>query len=123
MNGREIQVTVDSLAREKSVPREVVFGALELALADATKQLLPEENAEVRVAVDRESGSYEAYRRWLVVPDEPGLQEPGHQTTLPDAKNLDAEVEVDDYVEELLPKQEASLGRRFAQDAKQAILH
>jgi transcription termination factor NusA len=122
MNGREILVTVDVLAREKNVPREVVFGALELALADAAKQLLPEEKAEVRVAVDRESGSYEVYRRWLVVPDEASLQEPGHQITLSDAKNLDTKAEVDDYIEELLPKQEESMGRRFAQDAKQAIL-
>jgi N utilization substance protein A len=76
----------------------------------------------VRVAVDRESGDYEAYRRWLVVPDEAGLQEPGHQIILSDAKDLDAEVEVDDYIEELLPKQEETLGRRFAQDTKQVIL-
>ena len=122
MNGKEILMTVDVLAREKNVPREVVFGALELALAAATKKLLPEEDAEVRVAVDRESGDYEAYRRWLVVPDEAGLQEPGHQIIQSDAKDLDAEVEVDDYIEELLPKQEETLGRRFAQDTKQVIL-
>jgi N utilization substance protein A len=122
VNGKEILMTVDVLAREKNVPREVVFGALELALAAATKKLLPEEDAEVRVAVDRESGDYEAYRRWLVVPDEAGLQEPGHQIILSDAKDLDAEVEVDDYIEELLPKQEETLGRRFAQDTKQVIL-
>ena len=122
MNGKEILMTVDVLAREKNVPRETVFGALELALAAATKKLLPEEDAEVRVAVDRESGDYEAYRRWLVVPDEAGLQEPGHQIILSDAKDLDAEVEVDDYIEELLPKQEETLGRRFAQDTKQVIL-
>ena len=122
MNGKEILMTVDVLAREKNVPREVVFGALELALAAATKKLLPEEDAEVRVAVDRETGDYEAYRRWLVVPDEAGLQEPGHQIILSDAKDLDAEVEVDDYIEELLSKQEETLGRRFAQDTKQVIL-
>jgi len=122
VNGKEILMTVDVLAREKNVPRETVFGALELALAAATKKLLPEEDAEVRVAVDRESGDYEAYRRWLVVPDEAGLQEPGHHIILSDAKDLDAEVEVDDYIEELLAKQEETLGRRFAQDTKQVIL-
>jgi N utilization substance protein A len=122
MNGREILMTVDVLAREKNVPRDVVFGALELALAAATKKLLPEDDAEVRVAVDRDSGEYEAYRRWLVVPDEAGLQEPGHQIILSDARDLDPEVEVDDYIEELLAKQEESLGRRFAQDTKQVIL-
>jgi N utilization substance protein A len=122
MNGREILMTVDVLAREKNVPRDVVFGALELALAAATKKLLPEDDAEVRVAVDRDSGEYEAYRRWLVVPDEAGLQEPGHQIILSDARDLDPEVEVDDYIEELLAKQDESLGRRFAQDTKQVIL-
>ena len=122
MNGREILMTVDVLAREKNVPRDVVFGALELALAAATKKLLPEDDAEVRVAVDRDSGEYEAYRRWLVVPDEAGLQEPGHQIILSDARDLDPEVEVDDHIEELLAKQDESLGRRFAQDTKQVIL-
>jgi N utilization substance protein A len=122
MNGREILMTVDVLAREKNVPRDVVFGALELALAAATKKLLPEDDAEVRVSVDRDSGEYEAYRRWLVVPDEAGLQEPGHQIILSDARDLDPEVEVDDYIEELLAKQDESLGRRFAQDTKQVIL-
>jgi N utilization substance protein A len=122
MNGREILMTVDVLAREKNVPRDVVFGALELALAAATKKLLPEDDAEVRVAVDRDTGDYEAFRRWLVVPDEAGLQEPGHQIILSDAKDLDPEVEVDDYIEEQLAKQEETLGRRFAQDTKQVIL-
>jgi N utilization substance protein A len=122
MNGREILMTVDVLAREKNVPRDVVFGALELALAAATKKLLPEDDAEVRVAVDRETGEYEAFRRWLVVPDEAGLQEPGHQIILSDARDLDPEVEVEDYIEEQLAKQEETLGRRFAQDTKQVIL-
>ncbi|MFO0145205.1 MAG: transcription termination factor NusA [Betaproteobacteria bacterium] len=122
MNGREILMTVDVLAREKNVPRDVVFGALELALAAATKKLLPEDDAEVRVAVDRDTGDYEAFRRWLVVPDEAGLQEPGHQIILSDAKDHDPEVEVDDYIEEQLAKQEETLGRRFAQDTKQVIL-
>jgi N utilization substance protein A len=122
MNGREILMTVDVLAREKNVPREIVFGALESALAAATKKLFIEEDVEVRVALDRESGEYDAFRRWLVVPDEAGLQEPGHQIILSDARELDPDVEVDDYIEEQLPKQNESLGRRFAQDTKQVIL-
>ncbi len=122
MNGREILLTVDVLAREKNVPREVVFGALEAALAGATKKLFDEEDVDIRVAVDRETGDYEAFRRWLVVPDEAGLQEPGHQVILSDAKEQIADIEVDEYIEESLPKQEETLGRRFAQDTKQAIL-
>lgn len=122
MNGREILMTVDVLAREKNVPREVVFGALESALAAATKKLFDEEDVEIRVAVDRETGEYEAFRRWIVVPDEAGLQEPGRQIILSEARELDPEVEVDDYIEEALPKQAEALGRRFAQDTKQVIL-
>ncbi len=122
MNGREILMTVDVLAREKNVPREIVFGALESALAAATKKLFVEEDVEVRVALDRESGEYDAFRRWIVVPDEAGLQEPGHQIILSDARELDPDVEIDDYIEEQLPKQTEALGRRFAQDTKQVIL-
>ncbi len=122
MNGREILMTVDVLAREKNVPREIVFGALESALAAATKKLFSEEDVEIRVALDRESGEYDAFRRWIVVPDEAGLQEPGHQIILSDAKELDPDVEIDDFIEEQLPKQTEALGRRFAQDTKQVIL-
>jgi transcription termination/antitermination protein NusA len=122
MNGREILMTVDVLAREKNVPRDIVFGALESALAAATKKLFSEEDVEIRVALDRESGEYDAFRRWVVVPDEAGLQEPGHQIILSDARELDPDVEVDDYIEEQLPHQDDALGRRFAQDTKQVIL-
>ena len=82
---REILLLVDALAREKNVPREIVFGALESALAAATKRLFDEEDVDIRVSVDRETGDYDAFRRWLVVPDEAGLQEPGHQIILSDA--------------------------------------
>ncbi len=117
---REILLLVDALAREKSVPKEVVFGALESALAAATKRLFAEEDVEIRVAVDRETGEYDAFRRWHVVPDEAGLQEPGHQVILSDAREQIADIELDEYLEEQLPKQD--LGRRFAQDTKQVIL-
>jgi N utilization substance protein A len=122
MNGREILLTVEVLAREKNVPREVVFGALESALAGATKKLFDEEDVDIRVAVDRETGEYEAFRRWHVVPDEAGLQEPGHQVILSDARDQIADIEVDEYIEEALAKRDEQQGRRFAQDTKQAIL-
>ena len=119
---REILLTVDVLAREKNVPRETVFGALELALAAATKKLMfPGEEADVRVAVDRETGAYEAFRRWVVVPDEAGLQEPDREIILTDARDDDPEIAVGDHIEELLPETNV-FGRRFAQDAKQVIL-
>ncbi len=117
---REILLLVDALAREKNVPREIVFGALEAALAAATKRMFDEEDVDIRVAVDRETGDYEAYRRWLVVPDEAGLQEPGHQIILSEAREQIPDIEVDEYIEEQLPRPE--FGRRFAQDTKQVIL-
>jgi N utilization substance protein A len=117
---REILLLVDALAREKNVPREVVFGALESALASATKKLFAEDDVDIRVAVDRETGDYDAFRRWLVVPDEAGLQEPGHQIILSEAREQIPDIEVDEHIEEQLPKQD--LGRRFAQDTKQVIL-
>jgi N utilization substance protein A len=122
MKSSEILVMVDALAREKNVPKDVVFGALEQALAAATKKLLfPVEDADVRVAIDRETGTHEAFRRWLVVPDEAGLQEPDKEIILSDARDEDPDVAVGDTIEELLPEQPA-FGRRFAQDAKQVIL-
>jgi N utilization substance protein A len=119
---REILLLVDALAREKNVPKDVVFGALESALATATKKLFAEEDVDIRVAVDRETGEYDAYRRWQVVPDEAGLQEPGHQVILSDAREQIADIEVDEHIEELLPRQDLTTGRRFAQDTKQVIL-
>jgi len=119
---REILLLVDALAREKNVPKETVFGALEAALAMATKKLFAEDDVDIRVAVDRESGEYDAYRRWLVVPDEAGLQEPGHQIILSDARDQIADIEIDEHIEELLPRQDVASGRRFAQDTKQVIL-
>lgn len=117
---REILLLVDALAREKNVPKDVVFGALELALATATKKLYAEEDVDIRVSVDRETGEYDAFRRWLVVPDEAGLQEPGHQIILSDAREQLADIELEEHIEEQLPRQD--LGRRFAQDTKQVIL-
>ena len=117
---REILLLVDALAREKNVPKDVVFGALELALATATKKLFAEEDVDIRVAVDRETGEYDAFRRWLVVPDEAGLQEPGHHIILSDAREQIADIELEEHIEEQLPRQD--LGRRFAQDTKQVIL-
>jgi anti-sigma-K factor RskA len=60
---RELLLLVDALAREKNVAKDVVFGALELALASATKKRIHDE-ADVRVSVDRETGDFESFRRW-----------------------------------------------------------
>ena len=74
---RELLLLVDALAREKNVPKDIVFGALEMALASATKKRFTDD-IDVRVAIDRETGDYESFRRWTVVPDEEH-EEPAHQ--------------------------------------------
>ena len=80
---RELLLLVDALAREKNVPKEIVFTALESALASATKKRFPNE-IDARVSIDRETGDYESFRRWTVVPDEEH-EEPAHQLAITDA--------------------------------------
>ncbi|MGY8525220.1 transcription termination factor NusA [Paracidovorax citrulli] len=116
---REVLLLVDALAREKNVDKDVVFGALEAALASATKKRF-EEDVDIRVAIDRESGEHETFRRWLVVPDEQGLQEPDKQILLFEARDQDANAELGDFVEEQIESVE--FGRIGAQAAKQVIL-
>ena len=65
---REMLLLVDALAREKNVSKEIVFGALEMALASATKKQIHDE-ADVRVSIDRNTGNYSSFQRWLVVAD------------------------------------------------------
>lgn len=116
---REVLLLVDALAREKNVDKDVVFGALEAALASATKKRF-EEDVDIRVAIDRESGEHETFRRWLVVPDEQGLQEPDKQILLFEARDQDPEIQLDEFVEEQIESVE--FGRIGAQAAKQVIL-
>ncbi|NYT51956.1 transcription termination factor NusA [Parapusillimonas granuli] len=116
---REILLLVDALAREKNVAREVVFGALEGALASAMKKRF-KEDADIRVTIDRNTGEHEGYRRWLVVPDDAGLQEPDQQELYSDAQEIVPGIQVGDYIEEPLEPEE--FGRIGAQAAKQAIL-
>ncbi|KWR88830.1 transcription termination factor NusA [Cupriavidus sp. IDO] len=116
---REVLLLVDALAREKNVDKDVVFGALEAALASATKKRF-EEDVDIRVAIDRETGEHETFRRWLVVPDEQGLQEPDKQILLFEAREDNPSLELDDYVEEQIESVE--FGRIGAQAAKQVIL-
>ena len=115
---REILLLVDALAREKNVTRDVVFGALESALASAMKKRF-KDDADIRVSIDRETGDHEGFRRWLVVPDEAGLQEPDKQEMLSDAEEIVPGIKEGEYIEE--PLEPIEFGRIGAQAAKQAI--
>jgi len=116
---REVLTLVDALAREKNVDKDVVFGALEAALASATKKLY-DRDVEVRVEIDRTTGEHQTYRRWLVVPDEAGLQEPDKQILLFEAKEQSPNIALEDFIEE--PVASIEFGRIGAQAAKQVIL-
>lgn len=115
---REIMLVADALAREKNVDREIVFSALELALASATKKRFSEE-VEVRVSIDRETGEYDSFRLWEVVADSDYLDE-GLQMPLSEAQKKNADVQVGEFIEEHLEPVE--FGRIGAQTAKQVIL-
>jgi N utilization substance protein A len=110
----------DALAREKNVDQTIVFEALEMALASATKKRYPNEDVDIRVSIDRESGEYETFRRWLVVPNEAGLQEPDKEILQFEAQEQLADMEVGDYIEEQI--ESLAFGRIGAQAAKQVIL-
>jgi len=116
---REVLLLVDALAREKNVDKDIVFGALEHALAQATKKRY-QGDVDIRVSIDRESGEFESFRRWHVVPDEAGLQLPDQEVLHFEAKEQIPDIEVDDYIEE--PIESVDFGRRFAQDTKQVVL-
>jgi len=116
---RELLMLVEAISREKSVELDVVMGAVEAALAQATKKLYPGE-VDIRVALDRDSGNYETFRRWHVVPDEAGLQLPDQEILLFEAKEQIPDIEVDEYIEEAI--ESMPIGRIGAMAAKQVIL-
>jgi transcription termination/antitermination protein NusA len=116
---REMLMLVDAISREKNVEREVVFGAVESALAQATKKLY-EAEVDIRVAINRDTGEYETFRRWLVVPDSAGLQNPDAEELLMDAQDRVPEVQEGEYIEESV--ESLPIGRIGAMAAKQVIL-
>ena len=116
---RELLMLVEAISREKNVERDVVFGAVEAALAQATKKLY-EGEVDIRVSIDRDSGDYETFRRWLVVPDEAGLQNPDAEELLMDARERISDIEMGDYIEESV--ESVPIGRIGAMAAKQVIL-
>src|SRR5260221_3092074 len=114
---REMLLLVDALAREKNVNRDVVFGALEVALAAATKKKYTED-IDVRVQIDRNTGSYETFRRWKVYPDDAPDWNIAQMLSVEEAEDhgkMDAKI--DDVIEKPLPNLE--FGRIGAQAAKQ----
>ena len=117
---KEILMVVDAVSNEKGVDKEIIFEALEAALASATRKKHGED-WDVRVAINRKTGDYETFRRWKVFADDSKeLENPSAELRLEDARELDAAVEPGGYVEE--PMEAVAFGRIAAQQAKQVIV-
>lgn len=117
---KEILMVVDVVCNEKGVAKDIIFEAIELALASATKKR-NREDIESRVSIDRETGDYDTFRCWEVVDDEPeSLEAPTRQVSLKDAKEKQSDIEIGQFIEEPMPSVE--FGRIAAQAAKQVIV-
>jgi len=117
---KEILMVVDAVSNEKGVDKEVIFEALEAALASATRKKFGEE-WDVRVAIDRKSGDYDTFRRWKVFADESTeLEAPERELRLDDAHDIDSKVQPGEFVEQ--PMESVGFGRIAAQQAKQVIV-
>ena len=117
---KELLMVVDAVANEKGVPRDVIFEAIEAALASAAKKRYHDEDVLVRVSIDRKDGSYETFRRMEVVADDVVMESPDRQIRLMDAIDEVEGVEVGDFIEEQV--ENAEFGRIAAQAAKQVIV-
>jgi transcription termination/antitermination protein NusA len=115
---KDILLVVDSISHEKGIDKEVIFEAIEAALAMVTAKRYSEE-VNIRVAIDRKTGESESFRYWNVVPEDQEEIVPGQDLTLSEAKELDPELEVGDVLEEPIESEE--FGRISAQQAKQII--
>jgi transcription termination/antitermination protein NusA len=117
---KEIVDAVDSVANEKSIDKEIIFEALEAALASATRKRHGED-MDVRVAINRKSGDYDAFQRWKVFADDSReLEFPERELRLDDARDVDPNAEVGGFVE--VPLSSEVFGRIDAQTAKQVIV-
>ncbi|CAH1903634.1 transcription termination/antitermination protein NusA [Candidatus Nitrotoga sp. HW29] len=114
---REVLLLVDALAREKNVDKGIVFGALESALASATKKRFVEES-DVRVSIDRNTGEYVSFRCWQVMDDET-FETPDLHVKLSEARKRNPDIQLEEFIEE--PLESIDFGRIGAQAAKQVI--
>ncbi|HYW93629.1 MAG TPA: transcription termination factor NusA [Gammaproteobacteria bacterium] len=117
---KEILLVAEAVSNEKGVDKEVIFEAIEAALASATRKR-HREDIDARVAIDRETGDYETFRRWEVVDDDTEeLELPAQQMHLSEAREMDPSAEVGGSIEE--PMESVQFGRIAAQTAKQVIV-
>jgi len=121
VNSKEILLVVEAVSNEKGVEKEIIFEAIEAALASATRRRYGEEDIDVRVAIDRETGEYETFRRWQVFADESDeLEFPERELRMIDAVDYNPDAQPGEFVEE--PIESVEFGRIGAQTAKQVIV-
>jgi N utilization substance protein A len=116
---KEILLVVESVSNEKGVSEEIIFDALEVALATATQKRYSDE-ADIRVSIDRETGTYDSFRRWTVLDSEEEIEFEDAQLTLAQAQELQADLAIGDVYE--IPIDSVEFGRIAAQTAKQVIV-
>jgi len=116
---KEILLVVDAVSNEKALPRESIFEAMETALETATKKKY-EGDIVVRVCIDRTSGEFDTFRRWLVIEDDQEMENSYAEMTLSAAQYDDDEIGLGDYVEEQI--ESVTFDRVTTQTAKQVIV-
>ena len=116
---KELLLVVEAVSNEKGVDKNIIFEAMEAALAMATRKRHGIE-MDVRVEIDRKTGAYDTYRRWTVVATPEEVENAEAQLALEDARKEDAELAVGDSIEE--PMASIEFGRIAAQTAKQVII-
>ena len=119
MNNKEILLVVEAVSNEKGLPREAIFEALESALAIATKKKY-EQEIEVRVSIDRETGDFETFRRWLVLASDAEMENPCSEITFEAAEFDNAEIQVGEFIEDEIDS--VKFDRIATQTAKQVIV-
>jgi len=117
---KELLLVVDAVANEKGVAKNVIFEAMEAALASAAKKRYSSEDVATRVSIDTSSGEYETFRRWEVVPDDVVMESPDRQIRMMDAVETKPDIQVGEFIEE--PIENPEFGRIAAQAAKQVIV-
>jgi N utilization substance protein A len=116
---KEILLVVDAVSNEKGVDKNIIFEAIEAALASAAKKKHGAD-IDVRVAIDRDTGDYDTFRRWEVIEDDAELEFPLCQTALTVAREDNPDVQVGEFIEEQI--ESVDFGRIAAQTAKQVIV-
>ena len=112
---KEILLVVEAVSNEKDVPKQVIFEAVEIALASAAKRRF-EEDALIRVSIDQRTGDYKTYRQWNIVADE-DYSAPASELTIDDSEEQNLGVGIGEVYEEEVESE--AFGRIAAQTAKQ----